>query len=154
MLQIILPTSDVRICPKIDISLLRFSMSTNFYHNMCIVFPLCTSVCFGYVMLIIESDHLFPFCACSAGVGRTGTFIALDCILDQINEENTVYIKGVLKKMREKRMWMVQTVVSVTSVSLSPPPHEDFYMLCMNDRTNTPSCTMLSESFCCVETLV
>ena len=61
----------------------------------------------------------FPSCwfpSFSAGVGRSGTFIALDCILDQVNDENTVDIKGVVKKMREKRMLMVQTLVSATSL--------------------------------------
>ena len=49
----------------------------------------------------------------SAGVGRTGTFIALDYILNQISAEKTVDIKGVVRKMREKRMCMVQTSVSL-----------------------------------------
>ena len=64
----------------------------------------------------------FSLHVCSAGVGRSGTFIALDCILDQINEENTVDIKGVVKKMREKRMLMVQTVVSI--FILTPLPFD------------------------------
>ena len=50
----------------------------------------------------------------SAGVGRTGTFIALDIILDQMNAEKTVDIKGTVQRMRQKRMHMVQTVVGVS----------------------------------------
>ena len=68
-----------------------------------------------HVFVVFIRDHFSPH-VCSAGVGRSGTFIALDCILDQINEENTVDIKGVVKKMREKRMFMVQTVVSVLQI--------------------------------------
>ena len=41
----------------------------------------------------------------SAGVGRSGTFIALD----QMNAEQTVDIKCTVKKMREKGMYMIQT---------------------------------------------
>ena len=48
-------------------------------------------------------------------MGRTGTFIALDITLDQMKAENTVDIKGTMEKMREKRMYMIQTVVGVRS---------------------------------------
>ena len=48
----------------------------------------------------------------SAGVGRTGTFIALDIVLDQVESENVVDISGVINNMRHKRMKMVQTQVS------------------------------------------
>ena len=54
-----------------------------------------------------------PFPECSAGVGRTGTFIVLDVILDQMNAGETVDIKGTVQKMREKRMFMVQTLVRI-----------------------------------------
>ena len=50
---------------------------------------------------------------CSAGVGRTGTYIALDITLDQMKAEKTVDIKGTLEKMRERRMNMIQTGVCV-----------------------------------------
>ena len=48
---------------------------------------------------------------CSAGVGRTGTFIALDITLDQMKAEKKVDIKGTVEKMRENRMYMIQTLV-------------------------------------------
>ena len=48
-------------------------------------------------------------------MGRTGTFIALDITLDQMNAEKAVDIKGTMEKMREKRMYMIQTVVGVRS---------------------------------------
>ena len=48
---------------------------------------------------------------CSAGVGRTGTFIMLDSLMEQLRVEDTVNIYEVLNEMRKKRMYMVQTLV-------------------------------------------
>ena len=50
---------------------------------------------------------------CSAGVGRTGTFITIDHVLEQVGKENVVDIPGVINKIRHQRMKLVQTVVSV-----------------------------------------
>ena len=47
----------------------------------------------------------------SAGVGRTGTFITIDHVLEQIEKEGMVDIPGVIQKIRDQRMKMVQTAV-------------------------------------------
>ena len=46
---------------------------------------------------------------CSAGVGRSGTFIALDRILQTILRSDVVDIFGIVYEMRKERVWMVQT---------------------------------------------
>ena len=48
---------------------------------------------------------------CSAGVGRTGTFILLDSVMQQIKREGTLSVFNLLKNLRGQRMKMVQTKV-------------------------------------------
>jgi len=47
---------------------------------------------------------------CSAGVGRTGTFIALDILMQRIKNESKINIFETVKKLRFQRMKMVQTL--------------------------------------------
>ncbi|XP_013856427.1 receptor-type tyrosine-protein phosphatase O [Austrofundulus limnaeus] len=46
---------------------------------------------------------------CSAGVGRTGTFMALDRLMQHIREHEFVDILGMVSEMRSHRLSMVQT---------------------------------------------
>ena len=48
---------------------------------------------------------------CSAGVGRTGTFITIDLAMEQAENEQIVDIAGIVNRLREQRMQMVQSVV-------------------------------------------
>eukprot|EP00731_Ephydatia_muelleri_P019017 Em0011g1057a len=47
---------------------------------------------------------------CSTGVGRTGTFIALDTLLDTMRSETSISVFEVVKDMRRRRVLMVQTL--------------------------------------------
>ncbi|XP_054091147.1 phosphatidylinositol phosphatase PTPRQ isoform X2 [Zeugodacus cucurbitae] len=51
---------------------------------------------------------------CSAGVGRTGTFIALDIIIQRLKYEFKINIYETVKKLRFQRMKMVQTLEQYT----------------------------------------
>ncbi len=55
---------------------------------------------------------MFMFVVCSAGVGRTGTFITIDYMLKRIEAEGTIDIFNFVRQMRYRRNYMVQTAVS------------------------------------------
>ncbi|XP_078481033.1 receptor-type tyrosine-protein phosphatase eta-like isoform X2 [Ciona intestinalis] len=57
-----------------------------------------------------EAKHSGPTVVhCSAGVGRTGTFIAMDRLLQHLPDNNYVDIFGIVYQMRIHRVFMVQT---------------------------------------------
>ncbi|XP_039268450.2 uncharacterized protein LOC120343362 [Styela clava] len=75
--------------------------------------PITTSDLFYLRRMVLESQVNNPspiIVHCSAGVGRTGTFIALDYLSQQMERESKVDIYGVVFNMRKKRKEMVQTV--------------------------------------------
>ena len=48
---------------------------------------------------------------CSAGVGRTGTLILLDIVMQQMKVEGSLSVHQCLRKLRMQRMKMVQSQV-------------------------------------------
>uniref|UniRef100_A0A3P8W9Y5 Receptor-type tyrosine-protein phosphatase epsilon n=1 Tax=Cynoglossus semilaevis TaxID=244447 RepID=A0A3P8W9Y5_CYNSE len=57
---------------------------------------------------------------CSAGAGRTGTFIALSNILERVKAEGLLDVFQTVKSLRMQRPHMVQTVVGATPVNIIP----------------------------------
>lgn len=56
---------------------------------------------------------------CSAGVGRSGTFIALDSMMQRMSENvGTLDIYDFVCRMRKKRALMVQTEVNLTLIQM------------------------------------
>ena len=82
--------------------------------------PTNTEELIDFIRLIrsqYDLEHDGPMLVhCSAGVGRTGTFIALDRLLqqfDKLSSDGYLDIYGTVLDMRKSRNKMVQTEVSL-----------------------------------------
>ncbi|KTF81521.1 hypothetical protein cypCar_00028318 [Cyprinus carpio] len=78
--------------------------------------PQTTEVLIDFRHLVREhmnqySRHSPTVVHCSAGVGRTGTFIGIDHLIFQIERDSMVDIYGIVNDMRIHRPLMVQTEV-------------------------------------------
>ena len=62
---------------------------------------------------MLTQDSIRCYLFCSAGVGRTGVFLAIDIILTKFEKGviNSIDVFGEVCAMRERRMNMVQTMV-------------------------------------------
>ncbi|CAC5383877.1 unnamed protein product [Mytilus coruscus] len=75
----------------------------------------------------IKVDKSSPMVVyCSAGVGRTGTFIAIDALYEHGQKEGYVDIMEYVQTMRKDRMNMVQTHKSKERISLNVFTAEDW----------------------------
>lgn len=100
---------------------------------------MCVSVlCIRFVRAFRErcpADARPVIVHCSAGVGRSGTFITLDRALQQLAAHaDTLDVFGMVHAMRRERVWMVQTeqqyicihqclVAVLEGQDLAPPHH-------------------------------
>lgn len=60
-------------------------------------------------------------CFASAGVGRTGTYIGIDAMLEGLEAENKVDVYGYVVKLRRQRCLMVQVEVCASLQLLFSP---------------------------------
>ncbi|KAM6153634.1 phosphatidylinositol phosphatase PTPRQ [Erethizon dorsatum] len=71
---------------------------------------------------------------CSAGVGRTGVFIALDHLTQHINDHDFVDIYGLVAELRSERMCMVQNLAQYIFL------HQCILDLLSHKGSNQPIC--------------
>ena len=93
----------------------------NCYVNITLL-KVISIVNYSYIIAVLRVQSLIIYTwiliLYSAGVGRTGTFIALDIGLQQANKERQVDFVSIINKMREQRMKMIQTKVSSNNKKL------------------------------------
>ena len=65
----------------------------------------------NYVSVMLHAK--VSLITCSAGVGRTGTLVTIDRVLDQHQQERVVDIAGTICHLRTQRIKMVQSVVCI-----------------------------------------
>lgn len=54
--------------------------------------------------------------SCSAGIGRTGTFIALDYMLEEGTERESLDVINCVSKLRQQRAHSIQTKVRINLI--------------------------------------
>ncbi|XP_061170858.1 receptor-type tyrosine-protein phosphatase mu-like [Saccostrea echinata] len=82
--------------------------------------PLCLVVFHDQVTRTKDKQNGGPTLVhCSAGIGRTGTYIAIDSLYKEGESERKVNIAEYVKKMRENRMNMVQTYEQYITIFLA-----------------------------------
>jgi len=71
---------------------------------------------YGHIFL---SVNIIVTVFCSAGVGRTGTYMALDYLLSEAGNTGEIDIYECVKALRSQRMYSVQTLVRVLCNTLT-----------------------------------
>ena len=64
------------------------------------------------ILYICQPLMIKPLAVCSAGAGRTGTYMAIDTMMYQLEDRQNANIFEYVEKMRTRRTQMVQNAVS------------------------------------------
>ncbi|KFD71538.1 hypothetical protein M514_06407, partial [Trichuris suis] len=73
--------------------------------------PNCTHIVLSIIERLIHTSPRCTLVHCSAGIGRTGTFIALVMLVTQVNAGEAPDIAAAVKTVRSMRPWAVQACI-------------------------------------------
>ena len=74
---------------------------------------------FSFALQHINTPYKCTIFLNSAGVGRTGTFIIIDAMLQMMQQQHEIDIYDYFVKIRNNRVQLVQTVVSYSMLFCS-----------------------------------
>lgn len=89
---------------------------------------------------LTQSEVAIITISCSAGVGRTGTFIALDYLIQQVLITDLVDIPRTVRHLRRLRLSMVQSEV-IPHIFIQLHPSNFYLNVLIFFRHNMFSCT-------------
>ena len=89
-----------------------------------------------YSIVSVSPSNIIIF-GCSAGVGRTGTLMAIDIALSQASKERQVDIPKIIVNMRRQRMKMVQNAVRLNLGLMIVLSHSVVFILAESIRIHS-----------------
>ena len=88
-------------------------------HTVCI--HLCIRICIcAHGAYYMHAVFIVVLLLHSAGVGRTGSFIAIDAMMQRLKEKDDLDIYDFVTQMRTKRTYMVQNLVRRQTMLMFP----------------------------------
>jgi len=87
-------------------------LTKEYWHCLVCWYTYCL-VCLIHILpCVFDKRTALCVCMCSGGCGRTGTFITVSILLEQLKTEKVVDVFHTVRGLRLQRPGMVQTVVS------------------------------------------
>jgi len=80
------------------------------------------------------SGDINMIACCSAGVGRTGTYLAVDYLLSQATNERELDVYKHIAELRAQRMHSVQTLVTLSLSLRCPVPSRPVFHMSLTDN--------------------
>ena len=97
------------------------------------------------IIILYNNVYIWYYKFLSAGVGRSGTYITIDAMLQRLKDEDTLNIYEFVTKCRTRRTFMVQNqVITIVIYTYVRPALRDLMAFLSQYRTSMCLSMMLS----------